>query len=94
MTKSLVTFLRENPELVRSAIQLAFKAWGEVKDVKPGSVIVDLDRGSQKKHSKFLKDFNDGKVKDAMEEEFTKIGYDEKLQLTLKETNVAVMKMR
>ena len=94
MTKSLVTFLRENPELVRSAIQLAFKAWGEVKDVKPGSVIVDLDCGSQEKHSKFLKDFNDGKVKDAMEEEFTKIGYDEKLQLTLKETNVAVMKMR
>ena len=83
VTKSLVTFLHENPELVRSAIQLAFKAWGEVKDVKPGSVIVDLDCGSQEKHSKFLKDFKDGKVKDAMEEEFTKIGYDEKLQLTV-----------
>lgn len=89
--KNLVTFLRENPELVKSAIQLAFKAWGEVKDVKPGSVIVDLDCGSQEKYSKFCKDFDDGKVKDAMEKEFRKIGYNEKLQMTIKERDVAAM---
>ena len=93
VTKSLLTFLHKNPDLVKSTIQLAFKAWGVVKDVKPGSVIVDLDCGSQEKHSKFLKDFKDGKVKDAMEEAFTRIGYNEKLQLTLEERDVAVMEM-
>ena len=94
VAKSLVTLVHENPELVRSTIQLFFGPWGVVKDVMPGSVIVDLDCGSQEKHSKFLKDFEDGKVKDAMEEELTKIGCDEKLQLTLKERDVAVMEMR
>ena len=95
VVKSLLTFLQENPELVKSTTQLAFKPWGEVKDVKPGSIIVDLDCGSQEKHSKFLKDFKDGKVKDAMEKEFTKIGYNEKLQLTLEKLrDVAVMEMR
>ena len=93
VAESLVTFLYKNPEWFRSAIQLVFKPWGVVKDVTPGSVIVDLDCGSQEKHSKFLKDFKDGKVKDAMEEEFTKIGYNEKLQLTLEERDVAVMEM-
>ena len=93
VAKSLVTLVHENPELVRSTIQLFFGPWGVVKDVTPGSVIVDLDCGSQEKHSKFLKDFKDGKVKDAMEEEFTKIGYNEKLQLTLEERDVAVMEM-
>lgn len=94
VVKNLVTFLHDNPKLVRSAIQLAFQVWGEVKDVKPGSVIVDLDCGSQEKHSKFLKDFKDEKVKEAMEVEFRKIGYNEKLQMTLEERDVAVVEMR
>lgn len=94
LVKNLVTFLCENPGLVRNAIQQAFQVWGEVKDVKPGSVIVDLDCGSQEKYSKFRKDFDDGKVKDALEEEFCKVGYNEKLQMALKERDVAVVEMR
>ena len=94
VTKNLVSFLHENRDLVRGAIQLAFQTWGVVKDVKPGSIIVDLDCGSKDKFSKFNDDFEDGKVKDAMEEEFRKIGYNEKLQLALKEKNVAVIKTR
>ena len=94
LVKNLVTFLCENPGLVRSAIQQAFQVWGEVKDVKPGSVIVDLDCGSQEKYLKFHKDFDDGKVKDALEGEFCKIGYNKKLQMDLKERDVAEVEMR
>ena len=94
VAKSLVTFFHENPELFSSTMQLLLRPWGVVTDIMAGSVIVDLDCGSQEKHSKFLKDFDDGKVKEAMEKEFTEIGYDGKLQLTLEKKDVAVMEMR
>ena len=95
LAKSLVTFLRENPKLVTDAVQLAVKVWGEAK-VKPGSIIVDLDCGSHEKFLKFQKDFEDGKVKEALERGLGVIGYDAKLELKLiKETpNVAAVEIR
>ena len=95
LTKSLVTFLRENPELVTDTVQKAVKVWGKAM-VKPGSIIVDLDCGSQEKFLKFQKDFEDGKVKDALERGLGEIGYNAELELTLiKETpNVATIKKR
>ena len=90
-----VTFLHENPSLVRYAVKVAFKAWGQVKDVKFGSIIVDLDCGSEDKFSKFKQDFEDEKVKDALEAELKEIGCDAKLELKLKETpNVAMIEIR
>ena len=95
LAKSLVTFLRENRELVTDAVQLAVEAWGEAR-VEPGSIIVDLDCGSQEKFLKFQKDFEDGKVKEALERGLGVVGYDAKLELKLiKETpNVAAVEMR
>ena len=81
--------------MVTDAVQLAVEAWGEAR-VEPGSIIVDLDCGSQEKFLKFQKDFEDGKVKDALERGFGEIGYNAKLELKLiKETpNVAAVEMR
>ena len=95
LAKSLVTFLRENRELVTDAVQLAVEAWGAAR-VEPGSIIVDLDCGSQEKFLKFQKDFEDGKVKEALERGLGEIGYNAKLELKLiKETpNVATLEMR
>lgn len=95
--KSLVSFFKENPEIVKSALQLVFKPWGAViGQVSPGSLNVDLNFGSKEQFLKFEKDFEDGKVKDATEKEFRNIGYDAKLNLTLtKETsNVASIEVR
>lgn len=95
--KTLASFFKENPEVVKSALQLVFKPLGAViSQVSPGSLNVDLNFGSKEQFLKFEKDFQDGKVKDAIEEEFRKIGYDTKLNLTLiKETpNVATIEMR
>ena len=95
LAKSLVTFLRENRELVTDAVQLAVEAWGKAR-VEPGSIIVDLDCGSQEKFLKFQKDFEDGKIKDALERGFGEIGYNAKLELKLikKTPNVAAVEMR
>ena len=96
LIQGFVTFFLENPELVMDTVQLALKTWGQVVDVIVGSLIIDLDCGSQKKFLKFQKDFEDGKVKDAMEKEFSEIGYNAKLELKLmKETSkVANIKNR
>ena len=83
LIQGFVTFFLENPELVMDTVQLALKTWGQVVDVIVGSLIIDLDCGSQKKFLKFQKDFEDGKVKDAMEKEFSEIGYNAKLELKL-----------
>ena len=95
VVKSLVTFFRENPKLVTDVVKWAFKGWGEAT-VKPGSIILDLDFGSQEKFLKFKEDFKDGKVKDALERGLGEIGYNAKLELKLiKETpNVAAVEMR
>lgn len=92
--RSLATLLRENPDMVKDAIQLALQAWGTIIGVMPGSLIVDLDCGSEEKQLKFDEDFRGGKVQDAMEKEFSKIGYNEKLQLTFEKRDVVVMEMR
>ena len=91
--KSLATLLLENPEVLKSALDLALQVWGKVVSVTSGSLIVDLDCESEGKYSKFVEDFDDGKVQGAMEKEFSKIGYG-KLQLTLEKRDVAVMEMR
>ena len=83
LAQGFVTFLHNNPELVKYAVKVAFKAWGVVTGVNFGSIVVDLDCGSQEKFLKFKEDFKEGKVKDAMEAELKEIGYDAKLELKL-----------
>lgn len=86
VTKSLVSFFMENPQVVTNTAKLVFGAWGaEVTQLSTGSLIVDLNFESKEKFLKFKKDLEDGRVKRAMEKEFSKIGYDAELVLTLKE---------
>ena len=96
LAKGLVDFFHENPKLVTDTIQQALKGWCKVVNVTSGSIIVDLECGSQEKLLKFQKDFEDGKVKDAMEKEFREIGCDAKLELKLmKETpKMAMIEVR
>ena len=96
MTKSLVAFFLENPDNVIVTFQLALNKYGDVTGVIFGSLIIDLDCGSQENFSKFQKDLKDGKVQEALENELRKIGCDAKLEVILmKETpNVARTEMR
>ena len=96
LAQGFVTFLHNNPELVKYAVEVAFRLYGEVKDIKLNSITVDLACGSKKKFLKFKKDFEDGKVKVALEEELKEIGCDAKLDLKLvKETpNVVAVEVR
>ena len=100
LAHGFVTFLHNYPELVRYAVKVVFRPYGEVEDVKLNSITVDLACGSKKKFLKFKKDFEDGKVKVALERELKEIGCDPKLELKLelklvKETpNVVAVEVR
>ena len=96
VTTGLVAFFLENPDMVMDTFQLALNTYGNVTDVKIGSLIIHLDCGSQKNFSKFQQDLKDGKVKEALENELSKIGCDAKLEVTLMKEppNVAGTEMR
>ena len=81
---------RRNPKLVLDIAQWALKRYGIVKNLWRGSIIIELDCGSQEKYLKFQEDFKDGKVKDALEEELRKIGCHVELKLTLMERTSTV----
>ena len=78
-----LAMIRENLILIKDILQLALDGWGIICSIWSGSIIVDLDCRSQEKFLEFQKDFEDGKVKDAMETEFREIGYNGKLELKL-----------
>ena len=100
LAQGFVTFLHNYPELVRYAVKVVFRPYGEVEDIELNSITVDLACGSKKKFLKFKKDFEDGKVKVALERELKEIGCDPKLELKLelklvKETpNVVAVEVR
>ena len=94
--KEFGKFVLENPELIIKKLRFALECWGIIKEFWYGSIILDLDCRSQEKFLEFQKDFENGKVKDAMETEFREIGYNGKLELKLtKETpDTAILEIR
>ena len=56
----------------------------EVRNVEEGSILVELVCHSEKSFLQFVEDFEAKKVKQKLEEEFTKIGFKEKLNVTIR----------
>ena len=79
----LLAKILKNAKLIKDTLQVALEFWGIIKKIWYGSIIVDLDCRSQEKFLEFQKDFEDGKVKDAMETGFREIGYYCELELKL-----------
>ena len=78
-----LAMIHENFTLIKNILQLVLDCWGIIRRIWYGSIIVDLDCGSQENFLEFQKDFEDGTIKNAMEAEFRKIGYNGKLELKL-----------
>ena len=96
LTTGFVTFVLMNPDKVIDGLELALNLYGALTGVSIGSIIIDLNCGSREKFLKFQKDFEDGKVKEALENELSKIGCDVKLKVTLMKVtrNVARTELR
>lgn len=55
----------------------------EVRNIEEGSILVELHCHSEHSFIKFVEDFEAGKVKRRLEKEFTKIGFQEELRVTI-----------
>ncbi len=55
----------------------------EVRNIEEGSIVVELHFHSEKSFLQFMEDFGARKVKNKLEEEFTKIGFQRTLKVTI-----------
>ena len=87
----LGAFYLANKSLVEKAIRNSLEGRHEtgitdpeVRSIKPGSIIVELYCLTDRSLLKFVEDYEAKKVKHRLEEEFTKIGFNEELNLTIR----------
>lgn len=98
---SLGTYYLVNKLSSERAIRNALEARNQAGDVDPqvrnieqGSVLVDLRCYSEKRFLEFVKDFEAGKVRNRLAEEFTKIGFEGNLQVTIRNADEVYGKVK
>lgn len=79
----LAYFMAKNPETVTKAIDLALQSYASVQNVRPGSILVELSFKSKDNFLRFIDDFEQGKVKEKLEEELNKIGFKDDFKVIL-----------
>ena len=73
-----------DPELVYGAVQRALEALGaHVQNIIRGSILVELQCDTKEGLLSFVEAFDTKKVKQRLEEEFGKIGFEEGLEVTI-----------
>lgn len=103
-TLCLGAYYLANKQSSERAIRNALEARNEagvvdpqVRNIEQGSVLVDLHCHSEKSFLEFVKDFEADKVRSRLEEEFTKIGFQRNLHVTIRnvdEVNRKVTEIR
>ena len=90
-TLALGAYYLANKQSLERAIRNALEARNdagvvdpEVRNIEHGSVLVDLHCHSEKSFLEFVEDFEAKKVRNRLEEEFTKIGFQGVLQVTIR----------
>ena len=85
---------------IRNALEARNEAGGvdpQVRNIEQGSILVDLHCHSEKSFLEFVEDFKNEKVKNRLEKEFTKLGFQENLYVTIRnidEVNRKVTEIR
>ena len=81
---TLATLHYINPEGVKTAVRLALAGLVEnVLSIRPSSVLVDLCFNTKERFLAFMDAFVTGTVKRRLQDEFSKIGFKDELQVTV-----------
>ena len=92
---ALAVLFHRQPELVTSAVTQALEGPGlQVGNIAPGSILVELHCETKESFLSFIKDFEKGKVKQRLKEEFAKIGYKGELEVTISNDKEVKKKLR
>ena len=74
----------KKPDLVTGAVKGALEGPGiQVVDIATGSILVKLQCATKESFESFMKDFEEKKVKQRLEVEFKKIGFEDELEVTV-----------
>ena len=98
---SLGAFYLANRQSVENAIRNALEyrneagiADPEVRNIEEGSIFVELHCHSESSFLQFVEDFEAKKVEHGLEEEFTKIGFQQNLQVTIRNADEVCQKVK
>jgi len=81
---TLATLYQRNPEGVETAVRNALAGLADrVLSIRPSSVLVDLCFHTKERFLAFVDTFVTGIVKQRFQEEFSKIGFKDKLEVTV-----------
>lgn len=81
---TLGAFYKLNRESVEAAVRVALADLpGRILNITPSSILVKFVCDTEEKILAFMKAFATGKVKQRLQEEFSKIGFKDKLEVTV-----------
>ena len=81
---ALAVLFYKKPDLVTGAVKGALEGPGlQVVDIATGSIVVKLQCATKQSFLSFMKDFEQKKVKQRLEVEFKKIGFENELEVTI-----------
>lgn len=85
---TLRAFYNANPEAVRSAVSIALAGLAdEVLSIRPSSLLVDFICNTKGRYHAFMEAYKTGIVKERLQEEFSKIGFKDELQVAIVDDN-------
>ena len=81
---TLRAFYNSNREAVETAVRIALQGLADrVLNIRPSSVLVEFVCDTKERFLAFMNAFATGAVKQKLQEEFSKIGFEDKLEVTV-----------
>lgn len=85
---TLREFYNSNKEAVRSAVSIALaRLADEVLSIRPSSLLVEFICNTKGRYHAFMEAYKTGIVKERLQEEFSKIGFKDELQVAIVDDN-------
>ena len=85
---TLRAFYNENQEPVRAAVSIALAGLTDrVLSIRPSSILVEFVCNTKESYDAFMEAYKTGTVKQRLQDEFSKIGFKDELEVTIEDDN-------
>ena len=85
---TLRAFYNENQQSVRAAVSIALAGLTDkVLSIRPSSLLVEFVCNTKESYDAFMEAYKTGTVKQRLQDEFSKIGFKDELEVTIEDDN-------
>ena len=85
---TLRAFYNANQESVNAAVSIALAGLtDEILSIRPSSILVEFICNTKESYDAFMEAYKTGTVKQRLQDEFSKIGFKDELQVTIEDDN-------